>query len=176
MGVGGGHFVLRSKLGDTLQRNGYADQKTMIIAAKKIESILGDSGVSYDEEVIEHHGYSEWSTSKTAERPVAVVYPTSTEEVSQIVKICDRFRVPIVPFGAGSSVEGNFFAPLSGISIDFSQMNKIVAFHEDDMDIVVQPGVNWVDMNNQIHGSGLFLPMDPSPTVGFHFALINARA
>ncbi|KKY17801.1 putative d-lactate dehydrogenase [Phaeomoniella chlamydospora] len=133
-------------------------------AAKKIESILGDSGVSYDEEVIEHHGYSEWSTSKTAERPVAVVYPTSTEEVSQIVKICDRFRVPIVPFGAGSSVEGNFFAPLSGISIDFSQMNKIVAFHEDDMDIVVQPGVNWVDMNNQIHGSGLFLPMDPSPT------------
>lgn len=92
----------------------------------------------------------------------------------------------IVPFGAGSSVEGNFTTPHSGISIDFSQMNKIIALHEDEcvsprwlegiklifgsMDVVVQPGVNWVDLNEKIKESGLFLPMDPSPTVRVPFA------
>lgn len=70
----------------------------------------------------------------------------------------------MVPYGAGSSVEGNFSSPHSGVCIDMSRMNKILAFHEEDMDVVVQPGVNWVDLNNSIVSSGLFLPMDPGPT------------
>ena len=70
----------------------------------------------------------------------------------------------MVPFGAGSSVEGNFGSPFSGVCIDTSAMNEIIAFRPDDMDITVQPGVNWVDMNNQIEAAGLFLPLDPSPT------------
>jgi len=70
----------------------------------------------------------------------------------------------MIPFGAGSSVEGNFSTPFSGISIDLSRMNKIVAFNEEDMDVVVEPGVNWVALNEEIKSSGLFLPLDPSPT------------
>ena len=70
----------------------------------------------------------------------------------------------MVPYGAGSSVEGNFSSPFSGICIDLSAMDKIVAFHPDDMDIVVQAGVNWTNLNDDIKGSGLFLPLDPSPT------------
>lgn len=70
----------------------------------------------------------------------------------------------MVPYGAGSSVEGNFSSPFSGICIDVSGMNKIVEFHPEDMDVVVQPGVNWVNLNNEIKDTGLFLPLDPSPT------------
>jgi len=125
---------------------------------------LGDECVSFDEDDIEVHGYSEMSTSNTDKRPVAIVTPRSTEEVSKIAKICTKYLVPMVPFGAGSSVEGNFSSPFSGICIDLSKMDQIIAFHEDDMDVVVQPGVNWVNLNDKIKSSGLFLPLDPSPT------------
>lgn len=70
----------------------------------------------------------------------------------------------MVPYGAGSSVEGNFSSPYSGICIDLSAMNKIVAFHPQDMDVVVQAGVNWTNLNKDIEDSGLFLPLDPGPT------------
>lgn len=70
----------------------------------------------------------------------------------------------MVPYGAGSSVEGNFSSPLSGVCIDLSEINSIVAFHPEDMDIVVQPGVNWTKLNEEIKHSGIFLPLDPSPT------------
>ncbi|EXA28394.1 D-lactate dehydrogenase (cytochrome) [Fusarium oxysporum f. sp. pisi HDV247] len=72
--------------------------------------------------------------------------------------------VPMVPYGAGSSVEGNVSTPYSGITIDLSQMNRILEFNSEDMDIAVEPGVNWVQLNEEIKSSGLFLPLDPSPT------------
>ncbi|KAK4185430.1 FAD-linked oxidase-like protein [Podospora australis] len=74
----------------------------------------------------------------------------------------------MIPFGAGFSLEGNFSQPYSGICIDFTLMDKILAFHPDDMDVVVQPGIIWADLNTQIESSGLFAPMDPSvaATVG----------
>ncbi|KAK3348219.1 FAD-linked oxidase-like protein [Neurospora tetraspora] len=113
----------------------YASHKEMLEAAKEIAQILGQDAVTYDTHVLEHHGHSD----------------------------CAR-NVPMVPFGAGSSVEGNFSQPYSGICIDFTYMDKVVAFHPDDMDVVVQAGVNWVDLNNQIAHTGLFVPLDPSPT------------
>lgn len=99
------------------------------------------------------------------ERPVAVVYPRSTEEVSTIARICNKNNVPIVPYGAGSSIEGNFSSPHSGICVDFTHMDQIIAFRPEDMDMTVQPGANWVDLNNKIEHTGLFLPLDPSPFV-----------
>ncbi|GAB1318279.1 D-lactate dehydrogenase (cytochrome) [Madurella fahalii] len=142
----------------------YANRTEMLHAAEEIARVLGQDAVSYDADVLEHHGHSDWSTSNSPERAVAVAYPRSTEDVSTIARICNRRNVPMVPFGAGSSVEGNFSQPHSGICVDFCYMDKIIAFHPDDMDIVVQPGVNWVDLNSQIANSGLFAPMDPSPT------------
>jgi D-lactate dehydrogenase (cytochrome) len=131
---------------------------------REITELLGDDFVSLDEGDIEAHGHSDWSTSNTKARPVAIVLPETTEDVSKIAKICSQYRVPMVPFGAGSSVEGNFSSPHSGVCIDLSRMNKILAFHEDDMDVVVQPGVNWLDLNKSVEKSGLFLPLDPGPT------------
>lgn len=70
----------------------------------------------------------------------------------------------MVPFGAGSSVEGNSTSPHCGVCIDLSLMDKVVEFHPDDLDVVVQAGVNWMNLNESIKDSGLFLPLDPSPT------------
>ncbi|KAH3033023.1 hypothetical protein KXW83_005739 [Aspergillus fumigatus] len=142
----------------------YADEEVMLKGFREISDALGPESVTTDRDDIDLHSYSEVSTSHCAARPVAVVTPKTTEEVSLIARICSKYKIPMIPFGGGSSVEGNFTTPHSGISIDFSQMNKIIALHEDDMDVVVQPGVNWVDLNEKIKESGLFLPMDPSPT------------
>ncbi|KAL3473330.1 hypothetical protein BJX99DRAFT_233767 [Aspergillus californicus] len=142
----------------------YADTRGMLEAAKEIESALGDDAVSFDEDEIGAHGYSDWSTSNSSGRAVAVVYPQSTEEVAMAVEICYKHHVPIVPYGAGSSVEGNSSSPHGGIVINLARMNKVVAFHPEDMDVVVQPGVNWVDLNKEVASEELFLPLDPSPT------------
>ncbi|OJJ60439.1 hypothetical protein ASPSYDRAFT_130109 [Aspergillus sydowii CBS 593.65] len=136
----------------------------MLKGIQAISDALGPESVTTDEDDLDFHGYSEISTSHCTARPVAVVTPKTTAEVSTIARICSEYKIPMVPFAGGSSVEGNFTAPYSGISVDFSQMNQIIAFHEEDMDVVVQPGVNWVDLNDAIKDSGLFLPLDPSPT------------
>ncbi|KAL4892392.1 hypothetical protein BDV59DRAFT_202538 [Aspergillus ambiguus] len=136
----------------------------MLKGVQAISDALGPDSVTTDTDDIESHSYSEVSTSQCAARPVAVVTPKTTDEVSVIARICSEYKIPMIPFAGGSSVEGNFTAPYSGISVDFSQMNQIIAFHKDDMDVVVQPGVNWMDLNDKIKESGLFLPLDPSPT------------
>jgi D-lactate dehydrogenase (cytochrome) len=96
-----------------------------------------------------------------------VAYPKSTEEVSKIAKICHRYKVPMIGYSGGSSLEGNFSAPHGGVSVDFMHMDKILAFHEEDMDVVLQPSVGWVDLNEKIKDSGLFFPVDPSPSAKF---------
>uniref|UniRef100_A0A0D2YJJ8 D-lactate dehydrogenase (cytochrome) n=1 Tax=Fusarium oxysporum (strain Fo5176) TaxID=660025 RepID=A0A0D2YJJ8_FUSOF len=132
----------------------------------QIRQELGDDAVSTDEDDIEEHGFSEWSTSNSLVRPEAVVRPTSTEDVATIAKICFRYKIPMVPYGAGSSVEGNFSSTHPGICIDLSLMDKIVEFRPDDLDVTVQAGVNWMNLNEnkELKETGLFLPLDPSPT------------
>lgn len=149
------------------RKSRYASREEMVLAAHEIADALGPDSVSFDEDAIDHHGHSDWSTSNTTVRAAAIVYPRSTDDVVAIAKICSARSVPMVPFGAGSSVEGNFSQPHSGICIDFAHMDQVVAFHPDDMDAVVQPGVNWMDLNKKIEDSGLFFPMDPSPTAQF---------
>ena len=105
----------------------YANHTGMLHAAEEIAQALGRDAVCYDAEVLEHHGHSAWSTSNSPGRAAAVVYPKSTEDVACIARICHQRNVPMVPFGAGSSVEGNFSQPHSGICIDFAYMDKIVA-------------------------------------------------
>jgi D-lactate dehydrogenase (cytochrome) len=61
-------------------------------------------------------------------------------------------------------VEGNFSAPYGGICVDFAMMDKVLALHEDDLDVVVQPGIGWMDLNSRIKDSGLFFPVDPGPS------------
>ena len=93
--------------------------------------------------------------------PDAVVYPQSTDDVQQIVRICSKHGMPIIPFGAGSSLEGHVNAPQGGVSIDFRDMNKLLTVHAEDLDCVVQAGITRKTLNEQLRDSGLFFPIDP---------------
>jgi D-lactate dehydrogenase (cytochrome) len=140
------------------------------------QEIGNDDIISTDPDDLHAHGYSEWSSSNPEGLPVAVAYPRSTEQVSIIARICHKYRVPIIPYSGGSSLEGNFSAPYGGISVDFAFMDKIVQFNKDDMDVVVQPSIGWQDLNDQLAkmGSGLFFPIDPgASSLCFLFAEVR---
>ncbi|PYI10109.1 D-lactate dehydrogenase mitochondrial precursor [Aspergillus sclerotiicarbonarius CBS 121057] len=141
----------------------YATQEEMKKAIQEIQQALGEGSISTDDIDLESHGYSEWSSTNIDRLPIAVAFPESTEQVSTIARICLKYRVPMIPFSGGSSVEGHFSAPFGGVSVDFAKMNKIVAFHPEDMDVVVQPSVSWMDLNREIEDSQLFFPVDPGP-------------
>ncbi|KAK3951935.1 FAD-linked oxidase-like protein [Pseudoneurospora amorphoporcata] len=145
----------------------YASLHEMELAIAEIRrEIEGEDILSTDPDDLHAHGYSEWSTTNPEGLPVAVAYPRSTEQVSTIARICHKYRVPIIPYSGGSSLEGNFSAPFGGISVDFAFMDQIVQFNKDDMDIVVQPSIGWQDLNEQLAKmeSGLFFPIDPGPS------------
>jgi D-lactate dehydrogenase (cytochrome) len=107
----------------------------------------------------EQHGHT--TTWLRNQPPDAVIFPRSTEEVQDIVRICASHRVPIIPFGTGTSLEGHVNAPAGGLSLDFSQMDAILDVHAEDMDVVVQPGVTRKALNAHLRDTGLFFPIDP---------------
>ena len=93
--------------------------------------------------------------------PHAVIQPENTEQVQQIVQICSQYNIPIIPHGAGTSLEGNISAVKGGICIDSGRMNQIVQLNAEDFDVVVQPGITRRQLNDQLKGTGLFFPIDP---------------
>ena len=93
--------------------------------------------------------------------PDAVVFPHTTEEVQQIVRLCAAHRVPIIAFGTGTSLEGQVNAPRGGISLDFRDMNRVLAVHAEDLDCVIEPGVTRKQLNEHLRDQGLFFPIDP---------------
>lgn len=95
------------------------------------------------------------------EAPDAVVFVESTEEVQRVVRACAKAGVPVIPFGTGSSLEGQVNAPRGGISIDLSRMNRVLSVHPEDLDCVVEPGVTRKQLNDHLRDAGLFFPIDP---------------
>jgi D-lactate dehydrogenase (cytochrome) len=127
-------------------------------AVAQIRAIVGDR-ISTAMAVREHHGAdASWHPPKP---PEAVVYAHSTEEVSEIVKICAATGTPIIPFGVGSSMEGHIGALKGGVCIDLSEMNNILEVHAEDLDVKVQPGVTRKQLNTYLRDTGLFFPIDP---------------
>jgi D-lactate dehydrogenase (cytochrome) len=109
--------------------------------------------------VREQHGHT--TTWIENQSPDAVVFPHSTQDVSDIVKTCAAHRVPVIPFGTGTSLEGHVNAPAGGISVDLTQMDSVLAVHAQDLDCVVQPGVTREALNTHLRDLGLFFPIDP---------------
>ncbi len=107
----------------------------------------------------EQHGHT--TTWIENQSPDAVVFPNSTEEVSEIVKVCAEHKVPVIAFGTGTSLEGHVNAPAGGISVDLTQMDKVLKVNASDLDCVVQPGVTREDLNTHLRDQGLFFPIDP---------------
>src|SRR5262245_34457760 len=109
--------------------------------------------------VREQHGHT--TTWIENQPPDAVVFPQSTEEVQEAVRICARHKVPVIPFGTGTSLEGHVNAPCGGVSIDLRAMNRIIAVHAEELDCVIEPGVTRKLLNEHLRDQGLFFPIDP---------------
>ncbi len=126
--------------------------------AATLRSLLGErfaTGTS----VLAQHGRDESTFPPMP--PDAVAFAGSTDEVVAIARVCHAHDVPMIPYGVGSSVEGHVLAPLGGVSVDLTQMNRVRAVHTDDLDCVVEAGVTRKQLNEHLKGSGLFFPLDP---------------
>ncbi len=115
--------------------------------------------VSTASSVLASHGRDE--SYHAVASPDAVVYPESTAEVVDLVSIASAHRVPMIPFGAGTSLEGHVAALSGGISVDMTRMNRILAVNTEDLDAKVEAGVTRKQLNGAIRDSGLFFPVDP---------------
>ena len=109
--------------------------------------------------VREQHSHGEGLADQAM--PDVVVYPHSNEEVAGIVRLCHAARVPIIPFGVGTSLEGHVAALYGGVCVDLSEMNKVLAVNAADLDCRVQAGVTREQLNAELKGTGLFFPIDP---------------
>ncbi len=109
--------------------------------------------------VCAHHGKDE--SSLPAAPPDAVVFAQTTEEVAAVAALCHAHRIPLIPYGTGTSLEGHLHAVRGGICVDLSQMNRIVAIRPEDLDATVGAGVTRKGLNAALHGTGLFFPIDP---------------
>ncbi len=132
------------------------DAKTALFAT--LSSRFGDR-FSTSTSLREQHGHTlTWIKN---EPPDAVLFATTTGDVAEAVKLCAAARVPVIPFGTGTSLEGHVNAPHGGVSIDLSCMNAVLAVHAEDLDCVVEPGVTRKALNEHLRDLGLFFPIDP---------------
>src|SRR5215469_9047752 len=119
---------------------------------------LGDR-VSTSAAICEQHGKDESYHAPSA--PDAVAFAHSTEEVSDIVRLCAQYKTPVIAFGTGTSLEGHVAALKGGVCIDLSQMNKVLRINAEDLDATVEAGVTRKQLNEYLRDTGLFFPIDP---------------
>ncbi len=138
----------------------------------ELGGILGDR-LATGRALRDQHGHDEsWHAGAA---PDAVAFPETTMEVAAIVRACARHGVPVIPFGAGTSLEGHIAAVRGGICIDMSRMNRVVRVSAEDMDCTVEAGITRKTLNAQLRDTGLFMPVDPGAdaTVG---GMVSTRA
>ncbi|PFH45972.1 hypothetical protein AMATHDRAFT_70823 [Amanita thiersii Skay4041] len=138
---------------------------------EELRGLFPGDATSTDPDDLEAHGFSENDYHPGAVHSV-IVYPQSTEDVVQIVKLATKYRMPVVPYAAATSLEGHTrgHPTAGGICIDLTHMDKILEIHAEDSDLVCQAGARWMDINETLKKKGipLFFPIDPAPgaTIG----------
>ena len=138
-----------------------ANQAVESVSEAFIEELRGVIGerVSTAAAVRDHHGSGEDYFSPVP--PDAVCFAHSTVEVSELVKICARHGVPVIPYGTGTSLEGHVVAVCGGVCLDISEMDTILEVNGEDLDCRVQAGVRRKQLNESLRDTGLFFPIDP---------------
>ena len=168
----------------------YADKETVKKVIEILKGKLGEGQVTVDEDELLSHGHSPNTyhsttfphcslvqcvflipllyvlTRTAAAKPQVVCYAESTADVALIVKLANEHHIPVTPYSGGTSLEGHITCPFGGICIDLSRMDAIVEVHAADSDAVVQAGVQWEALNEELKERGLplFFPLDPGPS------------
>lgn len=132
-------------------------------ATKELIQLLGPDNVISDLDERRAHSITKWSPAAPTQIPSLVVFPGSTADVSAVLRMCSSVRLHVVGFCGGTSMPGALAATRGGICIDFNRMDKIEEIHSQDMDVVVQPAVDWQDLNVHLEPYDLFFPPDPGP-------------
>ena len=145
---------------------------TSKVCFDELQALLDDR-FSTSHNVREYHGKDE--SFHTPYPPEAVVFAHSNEEVSEIVKICHRYKTPVIPFGTGTSLEGHVAALQGGVCIDLSEMNQVLKVNSDDLDCRVQAGVTRKQLNHALRDTGLFFPVDPGADASLG-GMVSTRA
>ncbi len=127
-------------------------------AIAEVKDLLGDR-CSTAQSVRDLHGANE--AHYAAMPPDAVAFVHTTQEVSDVVKACARHGCPIIPWGVGTSLEGHALAVKGGITLAFTQMDKVVEVYQEDLQVTVQPGITREALNEELRATGLFFPIDP---------------
>jgi len=126
--------------------------------AQRLADLFG-ARLSTAAAVREHHGRDESPYAPML--PDAVVFAESEDDVVALVSLCAEYRVPLIPYGVGSSLEGHLLAVQGGVSLDLSRMNRVLAINPEDLTVTVQPGVTRKQLNEALRATGLFFPIDP---------------
>lgn len=142
----------------------YGDPEKVI---QELTAALGEGKISRSQGSLDDHSDTYFQTKHASpdQRPKAVIYVESTEDVSTVLKCCHKHRVPVVPFTGGTSLEGHFTPTREGVCIDLSRMNKVIALHKEDLDIVVQPAVGWEDLREYLNDYNLLFGPDPGVSI-----------
>ena len=126
---------------------------------EQLLTFLNREQVTTNETVRINHGQDE-SYHEPA-LPDIVVFPHTNVDVNNILKLANEYEIPVVPFGAGSNLEGQVIPYEGGISIDFNEMNKILSIEPENLLVTVQPGVRRLQLNKELKKHGLYFPVDP---------------
>ncbi len=144
-------------LAETTQK-GTRDRKAADAVIAKLAARFGNRLVTSRAVREQHANTVTWIDNQP---PDAVVFPQVTEDVQDVVRLCAAERVPVIAFGAGTSLEGQVNAPRGGVSLDFRDMNRVLAVHAEDLDCVVEPGITRKQLNEHLRDRGVFFPIDP---------------
>lgn len=139
-------------------RTGLRNEEAIATAVSAFRQVFGDR-FQTGEAIRAQHAHT--TTYIPAQLSDGVLFAQSKEDVTTAVRLCAEHRVPVIPFGTGSSLEGQVNAPHGGISIDFSRMNRVLEVNAEDLDCTVEPGITREELNAYLRDTGLFFPIDP---------------
>ncbi|MFD1335914.1 FAD-binding oxidoreductase [Oceanobacillus iheyensis] len=134
-------------------------ETTITSLIEELSKYLDTAQITQNETLLEQHSKDE--SYHAPHKPLAVIFPKDTTDVQHITRCCSQFKVPIYPFGVGTSLEGHVIPNQPGISVDFSLMNNIVEINPEDLIVRVQPGVTRTQLEKELKKYGLFFPVDP---------------
>ncbi|KAK6460458.1 hypothetical protein DFJ63DRAFT_326396 [Scheffersomyces coipomensis] len=158
LGITGGSITRLQEL----ESPKYSSDAEIIIAIEEIKQLIPEVTITNKDVEILHHTKNDFTPHLPLdhEKPQFIIYSYTTEQVSQILKILNKYNVPVVPFSGGTSLEGHFFSTRQGVILNTSRMNKILDVHDEDLDCVVQAGVNWQELNQYLEPKGLMIGAD----------------